>query len=320
MIGRWPLGARNAGWAGSSWVSPFVLGLLLAVPASARDIGLEVKGGTILRQNGTITVWANSPQAALTLHNPGPSFYQAKIQWLNVPTGAFLTTPQGVSDGASRDGTLSTSISVPGGSQGVWTLEPNLKGNFRFLVTGGGLGGLQRSEPPHFAIHLGNSGRNAQSLTEALRAYSFPTYTLRGTRDEKQGYRTRLGQAPSAFAVNGSGFIFLDNSSGRLGLEQRQWLDERFERFREANVTRSFVFLHLPMVDPRKGHRVAMRDRDEVLSLLRQFKENRVHAVFASHLPVVNHSTWRGVDQYVVGGSYAMSVEVAGDIVSIRRL
>lgn len=297
-----------------------VLGLALASPAAARNIGVEVKGGSAVRHNGMITVWANSPQAILTLDNPDASFFQTKIQWLNVPTGAFLTTPQGVSDGASRDGTLSTSITVPGGSKGVWTLEPNLKGNFRFVVTGGGLGGLEKAEAPNFAIHLGNSGRKLESLAEALRSRSFPTYTLRGTRDERKAYQAKLGKAPSAFTVDGTGFIFLDNSTGRLGKDQQKWLVERFRQFRESNVSRSFVFLHLPIVDPRKGRNAAMKDRDEVVKLLTLFRQNGVHTVFAGNLPVVNHSTWRGVRQSVVGGAHAMAVDVTPDAVSVRRL
>ncbi len=298
-----------------------MLGLALATPgAAAQNIGLEVKGGSVVRNNGVITVWANSPEATLTLSNPGASFYQAKIQWLNVPTGAFLTTPQGVSDGASRNGTLNTSISVPGGSHGVWKLDPNLKGNFRFVVTGGGLGGLSKADQPNFAIHLGNSGYAAPHLSEALKANPFPTYTLRGTRDQAKAFQTKLGKAPSAFVVDGTGFIFLDNASGRLSADQHRWLIERFGQFREAQVGRSFVFMHLPMVDPRKGRHVAMKNRDEVLKLLKLFKQNHVQAVFTGNLPLVNQSTWQGVPQVIVGGAYAMSVDVTPESVAIRRL
>jgi hypothetical protein len=324
MIGLWPFGARKAGHTqdlkSAAPALVLVFSMMLTAPASAKTIGVEVKGGSVVRDNGLITVWANSPQATLTLSNPGASFYQAKIQWLNVPTGAFLTTPQGVSDGASRDGTLSTSISVPGGSQGVWKLDPNLKGSFRFIVTGGGLGGLSKADNPNFAIHLGNSGHTAAQLAEIIKSNRFPTYALRGTRDETKAYQAKLGKTPSAFTVGSTGFIFLDNASGRLSGTQHQWLAERFAQFREANVSRSFVFLHLPMVDPRQGRKVSMRDRDEVLKLLRLFKDNHVQMVFAGNLPLVNQSTWRGVPQVIVGGAYAMSVEVTPDGVSLNRL
>lgn len=322
MIGPWPFGARKTGRARKTKnaILALMMSLVVASPAAARNIGLEVKGGSAVRQNGVITVWANSPQATLTLSNPGASFYQAKIQWLNVPTGAFLTTPQGVSDGASRDGTLSTSITVPGGSQGVWKLDPNLKGSFRFVVTGGGLGGLSKADSPNFAIHLGNSGHAANALSEALKGHRFPTYALRGTRDEAKAYYAKLGKAPNAFTVGSTGFIFLDNASGRLGSDQHRWLVERFGQFREANVSRTFVFMHLPMVDPRKGRSVAMRDRDEVLTLLQLFKQNHVQAVFAGNLPTVNQSTWRGIPQYIVGGAYAMAVEVSPEAYSVHRL
>ncbi len=325
MIGRWPLGAAIPGrvhrLTRATTAVALLASLILALPASAaRNIGLEIKGGSAFRQNGVITVWANSPQATLTLSNPDPSFYQAKIQWLNVPTGAFLTTPQGVSDGASRDGTLSTSITVPGGSQGVWRLDPNLKGNFRFVVTGGGLGGLEKAEQPNFAIHLGNSGYAASHLSQALKGKPFPTYTLRGTRDAAKAFNSKLGKAPTAFMVNGTGFIFLDNASGHLGSGQLQWLIERFGQFREAHVSRSFVFMHLPLVDPRKGKNVAMTNRDEVHRLLQLFKQNRVETVFAGNLPLVNESTWRDVPQVIVGGAFAMTVDVTPEGVSLRRL
>jgi hypothetical protein len=325
MTGRWPLGAHHSGrkrdLKRAIPALALALALALAAPSdAARNIGLEVKGGSAVRNNGVITVWANSPEATLTLSNPGASFYQAKIQWLNVPTGAFLTTPQGVSDGASRNGTLNTSISVPGGSQGIWKLDPNLKDNFRFVVTGGGLGGLAKADQPNFAIHLGNSGLAATHLSDALKANPFPTYTLRGTRDQAKAFQTKLGKAPSAFVVNGTGFIFLDNASGRLSTDQHRWLIGRFGEFRESNVNRSFVFMHLPMVDPRKGRSVAMKDRDEVLKLLQLFKQNHVQTVFTGNLPLVNQTTWHGIPQVVVGGAYAMSVDVTPESVSVRRL
>lgn len=302
-------------------VLAMILGAALSMPAAAAsEIGLAVKGGSVVRNNGIVTVWANSPQAVLTLSNPGTSFYQAKIQWLNVPTGAFVTTPQGVSDGASRDGTLRTAISVPGGSEGVWKLDPNLKGNFQFVVTGGGLGGLTKAPQTNFAVHLGNSGYPMDRFIEALQTYRFPTYTLRGTRDPAKAYQSKFGQAPSAFTVDGTAFIFLDNLSGRLGSEQTRWLQERLAQNREANVQRTFVFMPLPVVDPRKGRNDGIRDREEAVKLLELFKQNRVEAVFAGHLPMVHRSTWRDVEQVIVGGAYALAVDVTPNDVSIRRL
>ncbi|MNY40046.1 hypothetical protein D3C86_1747630 [compost metagenome] len=63
-----------------------------------------------------------------------------------------------------------------------------------------------------------------------------------------------------------------------------------------------------------------MYDRKEIRALQALFKENRVSAVFASHIPIADISQRQGVDYYIAGPGHAMVVQSQGPSLSIRAL
>jgi hypothetical protein len=63
-----------------------------------------------------------------------------------------------------------------------------------------------------------------------------------------------------------------------------------------------------------------MYDRKEIRSLQALFQDNKVSAVFSSHIPIADISQRQGVDYYIAGPGHAMVVRTQGPTLSIRTL
>ncbi|MBO9542037.1 metallophosphoesterase [bacterium] len=280
-------------------------------------------------QRGTseqeIGIWANSPQTEVSVRNPAGGFLRATVRWRNVPKGAFLVSPEGVADAPSREGTtLSSRILVAGNSEARWKLDPNLKNDYTFVVSGGDVKGLElakRTGTVDFGLHLGNALKPLDQTLNTLSQLPFPTYVVPGNRDRRQDYVARTGEVRREFAIGRDRFLILDNAEDqKFSSAQRAWAAERLRAYRAEDARRIFVFMHWPMVDPRKGKNAAMYDRQEIRALQALFKEHKVTAVFASHIPIADISQRQGVDYYIAGPGHAMVVQSQGSSLSIRAL
>lgn len=287
---------------------------------------VSVQGGA---QRGTndseIGIWANSPQTEVAVRNPAAGFLRTTVRWRNVPRGAFLVSPEGVADAPSREGTtLSSRVLVPGNSEARWKLDPNLKDDYTFVVSGGEIKALElakRAGSVDFGIHLGNALKPLDKTLSGLAQFPFPTYVVPGNRDRVQDYVARTGEVRREFAIGRDRFLILDNAEdAKFSGAQRAWAAERLKAYRAEGARRIFVFMHWPLVDPRKGKNAAMYDRKEIRSLQSLFNEHKVDAVFASHIPVANISQRQGVDYYIAGPGHAMVVQSQGPALSIRAL
>lgn len=294
----------------------------LAAPAPKVTVTGGAQRGTTDKEIG---IWANSPQTEVSVRNPSGGFLRATVRWRNVPQGAFLVSPEGVADAPSRDGTtLSSRILVAGNSAARWKLDPNLKDDYSFVVSGGevaALGLAKRAGGVDFGLHLGNALKPLDQTLSALSELPFPTYVVPGNRDRQQDYVARTGEVRREFAIGRDRFLILDNAKdAKFSGAQRAWAAERLKAYRAENARRVFVFMHWPMVDPRKGKNAAMYDRKEIRALQALFKENRVSAVFSSHIPIADISQRQGVDYYIAGPGHAMVVRTQGPALSIRAL
>lgn len=300
------------------------LGLLApAIAAPAPQV--TVSGGALRAvSEHEVSVWANSPQAALSLRNPSGGFLSTAVRWINVPVGSYLVTPQGVAEAATRDGnSMLARVTLSGGSTARWRLEPNLKGDYSFAVSGGDVPALalaQRVSGVNFALHLGNARTSLGETLQALERLPFPTYVVPGNRDRTRDYLARTGTVRRDFAIGRDRFVILDNADAHVRKAQREWLAGRLRAFRAEGARRVFVFMHWPLVDPRRGKHVQMESVQEIRALQRVFKEGGVSAVFASHIPIANHSTRQGVNYHVVGPGHALVVRVQDAALSVRTL
>ncbi|HEY9900083.1 MAG TPA: hypothetical protein V6D00_12960 [Pantanalinema sp.] len=300
-----------------AWTSP-----ALAAPRPQVSVRDGAQRGTSDQEIG---IWANSPQTEVSVRNPAGGFLRATVRWRNVPKGAFLVSPEGVADAPSREGTtLSSRLLVAGNSEARWKLDPNLKDDYSFVVSGGEIAALElarRAGGVDFGLHLGNALKPLDKTLSALSQLPFPTYVVPGNRDRKQDYVARTGEVRREFAIGRDRFLVLDNAEdAKFSGAQRAWAAARLKAYRAEDARRVFVFMHWPMVDPRRGKNAAMYDRQEIRALQALFRENKVSAVFSSHIPIADISQRSGVDYYIAGPGHAMVVRTQGPSLSIRAL
>jgi hypothetical protein len=118
-------------------------------------------------------------------------------------------------------------------------------------------------------------------------------------------YRRLVGDPWYSFAVGDVVFLVLDNSNAHsLGREQERWLEERLFEARKARFR--FVFLHVPLEDPRGGRfKHAMSDSAYARKLLEIFERGNVTFLFASHVHAYYAGRWGKIPFIVTGGGGA---------------
>lgn len=320
LLARWQVRSR------ALLAALLAAGLGAVHPALAAPVPQVTVSNGAVRSAGEheVSVWSNSPQTAVSLRNPSGGFLSTSVRWMNVPAGSFLVTPSGVAEGSSRDGnTMLARVTLSGGSTARWQLDPNLKDTYTFAVSGGDVPALamvQRVGGVNFAMHLGNALAPLDETLHTLERLPFPTYVLPGNRDRYADYKAHTGLVRRDFAIGRDRFVVLDNADAHVSRPQREWLAGRLRAFRAEGARRVFVFMHWPLIDPRRGKHVQMESVYEIRALRRIFEEGGVSAVFASHIPIANHSYRRGVEYHVVGPGHALVVRVQSDSLSVRTL
>ena len=153
---------------------------------------------------------------------------------------------------------------------------------------------------PQFLLHCGDmvaSGTSQQYdefLTRARRL-RMPLYTVLGNHDVKGDGRATYARlvrkdAYYSFVQKGYKFIGLDSSSGALDAAQIDWLRREL-----ATSGPKFVFMHVPLFDPRPGGDHCFLDLKQAAELHRMFNASRVLAVFSGHVHVFARQEMDGV-------------------------
>ncbi|MEB3328843.1 MAG: hypothetical protein VKQ33_06385 [Candidatus Sericytochromatia bacterium] len=276
-----------------------------------------------MQAHDRLLLWANSPEAELTLDNQqGRAFWNLAATWENCMTGSFVSTPEGVVAGTSRDGSpIATTLNVEPGVRQRWALRPNASGGYRFAVIAGtGVGGEQplharfardaAGQRINFALHLGDGVVAAERgghavFRDRLRRRPFPTYCLPGRQELAAGggraaWGKLFGSLPLAFQIGQDHFLMVDNATGLLSPPQERWLQATLSQ--AARARHVFVFLNRPLVDVRPGVNHGMRDREQVRRLLKVLAAGRVDSVFAGHLGMFAAERRRNVRLVTTGG------------------
>lgn len=303
-----------------------VLTLALAAPASARGLSVSTLGAAWQLHGEDLKIWANSAEAGLTLDNRGGQrgFLNLNATWDNIVAGSFVSTPEGVVVGTSRDGSpIAGAVTLPTGERQSWSLKPNVTGAYRFAVVGGTraaqpgqatygqISQAMKGQGVTFALHLGNAVTNGnprqlEVFREQLRSFAFPTYVVPGNHEVAAGGRKSweklFGTMPVSFRIGTDRFILLDNAAGAIERRHEDWLMGVLSRAKDEHARRVFVFLHLPLVDVRPGINQGMRDRAQVRRLLKLFRHHDVHTVFAGHIPMFARERRQGVSYVTTSG------------------
>jgi hypothetical protein len=174
-----------------------------------------------------------------------------------------------------------------------------------------------------FAIISGDlvlypEGDTFKSFLRQRRELEIPSLSLPGNHDVAFGamdlYYHIFGRMYYSFVLADSKFILLDNSNEKnLGPEQEAWLEKELQDGQQ--YTNRFVFMHVPLWDPRDKPGVmvryahSMKDPDVARRLEDLFLKYKVTTLFASHIHAYYETNLRGLPTIISGGGGA---ELAG--------
>lgn len=141
-----------------------------------------------------------------------------------------------------------------------------------------------------------------------------PLFTAIGNHDIKEcgraNYYELFGKFYYSFIIGNSYFIVLDDSNEKnLDSWQMEWL--RNELQKSQNYKYRFVFMHVPLYDPRNGNgnnRIIVHSlKDKVFAgkLNNLFDKNNISMLFVSHIHEYYTGIWGKTPFIVTGGAGA---------------
>jgi hypothetical protein len=157
-------------------------------------------------------------------------------------------------------------------------------------------------------------GDTFKSFLRQRQDLEIPSLALPGNHDvafdTMDLYYQIFGRMYYSFVLGDSQFILLDNSNEKdLGLEQEAWLEKELQNGRQ--YTNRFVFMHVPLWDPRDKPGVvvryahSMKDPDVARRLEDLFLKYKVTTLFASHIHAYYEDNPRGLSTIISGGAGA---------------
>ncbi len=195
-------------------------------------------------------------------------------------------------------------------------------GSFTFAVMGDNKGNHSVFEPLlreidhvkeiQFAIddgdlvNGGTVGHYRRFLHQVQENLAIPFLTAIGNHDLNHGsphnYQEIFGPTYYSFQVGHGYFIVLDAiTEAGLDKAERQWLEKELQKGQAAKAR--FVFMHVPVFDPRGGtYHKSLPDKDQK-DLLDLFRRYKVTHLFASHLHGYFSGVQAGVPYTVTGGA-----------------
>ena len=192
--------------------------------------------------------------------------------------------------------------------------------NFTFAVFGDNQGNSSFFEPllrdiEHrqeiaFAIDVGDLVSSGEKkhfrhfLNQVQGHLAIPLFTVLGNHDlngdSSENYMKVFGSTYYAFQVGKSYFIVLDTSTPSIfGKTQRRWLEEELKKAQPSKAR--FVFMHVPLFDPRgMGFCLPEKDGKELIDLFRSYQ---VTHLFTGHIHGYFSGVWEGVPYTITGGA-----------------
>jgi len=149
-----------------------------------------------------------------------------------------------------------------------------------------------------------------------IEALKIPLLTVIGNHELRDHGRANyyhiFGPFYYSFAVGNSYFIMLDDTDEKgLGAQQMNWLKGRLQDAQKYKYR--FVFMHVPLYDPRKGPYAeghSLKDLNSAKALNRLFDRYNVTMLFCSHIHAYYRGKWGKTPYIITGGAGA---ELAGD-------
>lgn len=157
-------------------------------------------------------------------------------------------------------------------------------------------------------------GDTFKSFLRQRQDLEIPSLALPGNHDvafdTMDLYYHIFGRMYYSFVLGETKFILLDNSNEKnLGLEQEAWLEKELKD--GLQYKQRFVFMHVPLWDPRDKPGVmvryahSMKDPDAARRLEDLFLKYKVTTLFASHIHAYYEDHPRGLPTIISGGAGA---------------
>ncbi len=282
---------------------------------------LTVSGAVLSEEGqGVFGVWANSPDAAVTVTNHSAGFYHGKLRWQNVPAGSYLESGRRVAEAATATGgDLFASVSLAGGGSRTFQLEPNFHKNVHFAIFQSprrALGAFDGTARPQFGVELGGLGLAA--APSEVSGLSFPVYLMPGLHDHESLVRKRLGGAYGFLSVGPDRILMLDDRHHRLGPRQFEWLEGQLAAFRQEGVRQVIACFQIAPFDPRLHHRDGIESRYEARRVARLFRRAHIAAIFGGTGDRRYIRKWYGFKEYCLSVREAAIVDSSAGDLSIR--
>lgn len=156
-------------------------------------------------------------------------------------------------------------------------------------------------------VQKGMVGLFRRFLSQVQENLAIPFLTAIGNHDlnnngSNSNYRDIFGPTYYSFQVGQGYFIVLDAvTEAGFDKAERQWLEKELQKGQTAKAR--FVFMHVPVFDPRGGqfHKsLPDKDQKDLLDLFRRYK---VTHLFASHLHGYFSGVQAGVPYTITGGA-----------------
>ncbi len=173
--------------------------------------------------------------------------------------------------------------------------------NVSFLIDVGDL--VIKGERAYYELFLEQAERSNKPLLTAIGNHELYD---KGRAD----YYDIFGPFYYSFTVGDAYFIVLDDANEQ-GLDkwQMQWMIGELQK--SQNYSLRFVFMHVPLYDPRPDIGHCLKDPAAARELNEIFDEYNVSMVFAAHIHAYFNGTW-GKTPYIITGG-AGGEQVGGD-------
>jgi 3',5'-cyclic AMP phosphodiesterase CpdA len=167
-----------------------------------------------------------------------------------------------------------------------------------------------------FAICVGDLVTNGTEeeftfFIKRIKRINMPLLTVLGNHDigknGKAVYYKLFGHLYYSFRIGNSYFIVLDNANEKnIDPRQMAWLKNELKKSQKYRYR--FVFMHVPLYDPRVGNIVghSLEDFNFAKKLNAIFDKYNVTMLFTSHIHAYLKGIWRKTPYIITGGGGAI--------------
>lgn len=159
-----------------------------------------------------------------------------------------------------------------------------------------------------------------EEYREILKHSSKPIVSAIGNHEvpllfgDESNFEKYIGKSSFSFSFVNSYFIFVDNANKkRVAQKQMEWLEKELRKSQKYKYR--FVFMHVPLFDPRKGKRArghSMKDIQNAKELNSLFDRYEVTMLFASHIHSYFKGKWSATPYIITGGAGAPNTRDGG--------